>query len=175
MFAIPWRQLYIYELYGKQHRNFSSTTELAVIGTLGILVTFMILLTIILLRRIFVLQRRIQLQESLRNVQNIDTFYEFMTKNATSDAGGCKQNKYENVCAVSQTSEVSSSTGSHTHQSAIYSPVDTVQPTKASQDCNKTRNIDYLESHFDAASKPIDEALFLLKLSTDQLWYWHNI
>ena len=54
--------------------------ELVVIAILSILITIMLIIVLVLVRRISVLRRRIQLQESLRRIQNIDSFYEFMTK-----------------------------------------------------------------------------------------------
>ena len=54
--------------------------ELVVIAVLSILITIMLIIVLVLIRRISVLRRRIQLQESLRRIQNIDSFYEFMTK-----------------------------------------------------------------------------------------------
>ena len=113
------------------------------------------------------LKKRIRLQESMRRIQNIDSFYEFMAKKANHDNGNKtkhnnnQEDKYENVCGMSQTSEVSSSVSTeHYSPPPSYSGIFT---STISNDA--TDNIDFIET----VTKPIDEALLLLKLSTDQL------
>ena len=136
----------------------------------------------VLIRKIHNIKRKARLQESLRKVQNIDSFYEFMKNNVgiRDESSSCCQSKYENVSGVSQTSEVPSDDCIHSHQSCssdgedvnVYSSLDPIQFDSSSAIDNNakiTKNIDYLQNNFESATKPIDEALLLLKLSTDQL------
>ena len=141
--------------------------ELVLIAILGTSIVIMLIIITVLIRRIYNLKKRIRIQESMRRIQNIDSFYEFMAKKANNDNGNKTKNnnnqedKYENVCGMSQTSEVSSSVSTeHYSPPPSYSGIFT---STISNDA--TDNIDFIET----VTKPIDEALLLLKLSTDQL------
>ena len=141
--------------------------EVVLIAILGTSIVIMLIIIMGLIRRIYNLKKRIRIQESMRRIQNIDSFYEFMAKKANNDNGNKTKNnnnqedKYENVCGMSQTSEVSSSVSTeHYSPPPSYSGIFT---STISNDA--TDNIDFIET----VTKPIDEALLLLKLSTDQL------
>ena len=150
------------------HQLFSLTTELSIIFVLGTSIILMLIVIMILIRRIYAMKKRIRIQESLRRIQNIDSFYEFMSKKASDNCNGNKtihqEDKYEHVCRMSQTSEVSSSVSTeHYSPPPSYTGIFT-SPTSCEEDA-KDNNIDYIET----VTKPIDEALLLLKLSADQL------
>ena len=89
--------------------------EVVLIAILGTSIVIMLIIIMGLIRRIYNLKKRIRIQESMRRIQNIDSFYEFMAKKANNDNGNKtkhknnQEDKYENVCGMSQTSEVSSS------------------------------------------------------------------
>ena len=141
--------------------------EVVLIAILGTSIVIMLIIIMGLIRRIYNLKKRIRIQESMRRIQNIDSFYEFMAKKANNDNGNKtkhnnnQEDKYENVCGMSQTSEVSSSVSTeHYSPPPSYSGIFT---STISNDA--TDNIDFIET----VTKPIDEALLLLKLSTDQL------
>ena len=93
----------------------------------------------------------------MRKIQNIDCFYEFMAKKAT-----VSENKYENVYAVTGGSQCESSELSHcgdnltSQEGGAGGTALTSNPSKHPY---KPR----------VNTQPIDEALLLLKLSTDRL------
>ena len=115
---------------------------------LSLAIVIMSLGMVLLTRKILNMRKKIRLQESMRKIQNIDCFYEFMARKAT-----VSENKYENVYAVSQceSSELSHSGDNLTSKEALTS-----NPSKHPY---KPR----------VNTQPIDEALLLLKLSTDRL------
>lgn len=119
----------------------------------------MTLLLVILTRKMVTMRKKIRLQESMRKIQNIDCFYEFMArKRPVSD------NKYENVYAVSQ---CQSSELSHSEDQTLPS-----QDTGGGGGCtgltSNPSNHPY-KPRARVNTQPIDEALLLLKLSTDRL------
>ena len=124
------------------------TWHFILIFLLSLAVLIMISVLVLLIRKIVNMRKKIRIQESMRKIQNIDCFYEFMAKKAS-----VSENKYENVYAVSQceSSELSQSGDSHHCGTPL-----TANPSKHP---HKPR----------VNTTPIDEALLLLKLSTDRL------
>ena len=120
---------------------------------LSLAIVIMSLGMVLLTRKILNMRKKIRLQESMRKIQNIDCFYEFMARKAT-----VSENKYENVYAVSQceSSELSHCGDNNTASQEGGGGGGTSNPSKHPY---KPR----------VNTQPIDEALLLLKLSTDRL------
>ena len=120
---------------------------------LSLAILIMILVLVLLTRKIIRMRKKIRIQESMRRIQNIDCFYEFMAKKASSPVS---ENKYENVYAVSQ---CESSELSHCGDNQPSGTAPTAPTSNPSKHPYKPR----------VNTSPIDEALLLLKLSTDRL------
>ena len=114
---------------------------------------------------------QVQVQESIRNIQNIDCFYEFMTKKTESHShSGAthSESKYNNVYAVSQSSSSEASSSVETQESSC----ETQESSCESSRSGDTNTGPTHSQRHRVNTQPIDEALLLLKLSTDQLWTW---
>ena len=126
------------------------TWHFILIFLLSLAIVIMTLVLVLLTRKMINMRKKIRIQESLRNIQNIDCFYEFMARKAR-----VSENKYENVYAVTAGSQCDSSELSSQEGAAGGSAL-TSNPSKHPY---KPR----------VNTQPIDEALLLLKLSTDRL------
>ena len=143
---------------GLQTSQQTTTPHMVVIFLLALLIVLLLLAIVILVRKIVTMRKKIRIQESIRNIQNIDSFYEFMTKEASHSG-----NKYDNVYAVSQSSSSEVSSSGETQESFCES-------SKEVGDINRAAGSTSRSPHKHLPNtRTIDEALLLLKLSTDQL------
>ena len=146
---------------GLQGTDQSTGWQTVLILVLSVSIVLMVLVIVVLVKNIVSMRRKIRIQESIRNIQNIDCFYEFMTKKteSRSHSGAThSESKYDNVYAVSQSSSSEASSSVETQESSCES--------SRSGDTNTGPT----HSHRHRVNtQPIDEALLLLKLSTDQL------
>ena len=115
----------------------------------------MVLVIVILIRKIISMRKKIRIQESIRKIQNIDSFYEFMTKKTSP-----RENKYETVYTVSQSESSESSEETAESYCEKEEGLSTITPPVSTSQHSCRNHVN---------TKPIDEALLLLKLSTDRL------
>ena len=133
------------------------TWHFILIFLLSLAIVIMTLVLVILTRKMVNMRKKIRLQESMRKIQNIDCFYEFMARKRS-----VSENKYENVYAVSQ---CESSELSHSGDQSLPSQ-DTGGGGGGSALTSNPSKHQYKPR---VNTQPIDEALLLLKLSTDRL------
>ena len=136
--------------------------QIVIIFVLGLCIVLMVLVIVILIRKVIRMRKKIRIQESIRNIQNIDSFYEFMTKKTSP-----RENKYETVYTVSQSESSESSEETQESYCDKEEGVNTITMVTKEEGVNTITSPISYRHHVN--TQPIDEALLLLKLSTDRL------
>ena len=160
---------------GLQGTDQSTGWQTVLILVLSVSIVLMVLVIVILVKNIVSMRRKIRIQESIRNIQNIDCFYEFMTKKTESHShSGAthSESKYDNVYAVSQSSSSEASSSVETQESSCETQESSCETQESSCESSRSGDTNTGTTHSQrhrVNTQPIDEALLLFKLSMDQL------
>ena len=139
-----------------------------VICILGISIFLMLMLIFVLINKLAQVRKRIQIQETVKKVQNLSNYYEL-----SNDKHKHAKDRYEDVYSDSLSSESPSEDSKHITEESdpenLYQSLETVRIGSQSHKNSSRHYKPPFDHDFITAAQPIDQALWLLKMSADQL------